>query len=74
MNLHTGLQLWEGRQQDGQGSQMKFVRKALDDALHEVLLCNFILAADNLLHHASLHNILHNSFTSLYDVALDQVG
>ena len=49
---------------------MKFIREALYNALHEVLLCNLILAAHNLLHHASLYDILHIVYLSRYDVAI----
>ena len=39
---------------------MELVREALDDALHEVLLCDLVLAAHNLLHHAPLYNVLQD--------------
>ena len=38
---------------------MKFIGEALNDALHEVLLRNLVLAAHDLLHHAPLNDVLH---------------
>lgn len=58
MDLHAGLQLWKSCQQGGQSAKVKFIRESLDDALHQVLLRYFILAADHLLHHSALHNFL----------------
>lgn len=39
---------------------MELVREALYDTLHEVLLCDLVLAAHHLLHHAPLHNVLQD--------------
>ena len=42
-----------------QRAQVELIREALNDALHQVLLCNVVLAGHHLLHHAWLHQRLH---------------
>ena len=59
MHLDPRLQLWEGAQQGIQGAQVELVGEALDDALHQVLLRDVVLAGHHLLHDARLHQLLY---------------
>lgn len=51
MDLDRALQLRQSAQQDIKCADVELVREALDDALHEVLLRNVVLALNDLLHH-----------------------
>ena len=61
MHFDRALQLWQSAKQNIQGADMELVWEALNDALHEVLLGNVVLALHNLLHHPGQHHLLHNT-------------
>lgn len=44
----TYLKLWESPQQYFKSLQVVLIRKDLDDAVHQVALCNLIFTIDNL--------------------------
>ena len=49
---------------------MELIREALNDALHQVLLRYFILAAHHLLHHTALHDFLQPCTHSLKEESM----
>ena len=59
MDLDARLQVRQDAQQCVQGAQVKVIWEALDDALHKVLLSNWILAAHDLIYHPREHALLH---------------
>ena len=71
MNLDAGLKVWQDAQQRVQGSQVEVIWEALDDALHEVLLGNGILAAHYLVHHPCQHPLLHNETCGSHQITSD---
>ncbi len=64
MDFDAGLQLWQSCQKSGQCAKVELIREALNDALHQILLRNLILTADDLLHHSALDNILWHTMSS----------
>lgn len=64
MDLDARLKVWQDAQQRVQGAEVEVIWEALDDALHEVLLGDGVLAAHNLVHHSGQHPLLHQNLLS----------
>lgn len=61
MHFDRALQFWKSPEEDVQCADMELIWEALDDALHEVLLCNVVLALHHLLHHPRKNNSLQRN-------------